>query len=192
MASVSMLPQTQMLNNNNTMNPSMSPEAAMSANNGTMTGGMTTSQTPAATSLQGGGASSPVARDAVGSKLVEGLQGAKTTQLEEVANRGAASGYSGGQLNSMLNKANRDYMLGMSQGLGQFNIDRLNQAANINRDFLGLELQRQLGLGNLELGSQSLNQQMALRLSELAQYADQDTKNRIMLLMQQYFGGGVL
>lgn len=143
------------------------------------------------TSMQLGGASSNVTRDTMGSKLVEALQGAKSTQMNEVANRLSALGISGGQAGSALGKANRDYMLGMSQGLGNFNIDRLNQAANINRDFLQLELAQQLGLGNLELGSRQLDSQIALRLAEMAQYADTQTRAELANLLQQYFGGTV-
>lgn len=186
-------------NNNN-----LSPQAAMAANNGTMTGGQTTQQLPQGQALQqslantqapvtslqmGGQPSAAAAADVQGSKLVEALQGAKTGQMEETANRLAAQGITGGQAASQLQKANRDYMFGMSQGLGEFNVNRLRQAADVNRDFLQLELQRQLGLGNLELGSRQLDSQIALRLSEMAQMADTQTRNEIMRLMDTYFGG---
>lgn len=197
-----------------TSNTNISPEAADSANNGTETGGQTTSQipvqtgsailsslssgnstvtpgsgAPATSSMQLGGASSDVARDSMGSKLIERLQGAKTTQMEELANRLAAHGITGGQAASQMSRGNRDYMFGISQGLGGFDIDRLNQAASINRDFLQLELQRQLGLGQLQLGSAQLDSQIALRLAEMAQYADTQTRAELERLMQQYFGG---
>lgn len=200
-----------------TSNTNVSPEATASANNGTETGGQTTSQlsqqpvqtgsailsslssgnstvtpgsgAPATSSMQLGGASSDVARDSMGSKLIERLQGAKTTQMEELANRLAAHGITGGQAASQMSRGNRDYMFGISQGLGDFDINRLNQAASINRDFLQLELQRQLGLGQLQLGSAQLDSQIALRLAEMAQYADTQTRAELERLMQQYFGG---
>lgn len=182
-------------NNNN-----MSPNAVMAANNGTMTGGQTTQQLgtglnqavgagPQVTSLQLGGIQTPSAYDRAGSKLVESLQGAKTQQMEETSNRLAAQGITGGQAASQLQRANRDYMFGISQGLGQFNLNALQQAANVNRDFLQLELQRQLGLGQLELGSRELDQQIALRLAQMAQDADTQTRNEIAKLMDSYFGG---
>jgi hypothetical protein len=140
------------------------------------------------TSLQLGGETSPLSYDNAGSKLVESLQGAKTGQQEEIANRLAAQGITGGQATSMMNSANRDYMLGMSQGLGQFNLDRLSQASQVSRDYLQLELQRQLGLGQLELGSRELDSQIALKLSEMAQNADTNTRTEITNLLNTYFG----
>ena len=177
-------------------NMNISPEAQASTNRGRGLAMVTPTQQPTnlnnapATSLQQGGVENAAARDVLGSKLVESLQGAKTQQMNEVSNRLAAQGITGGQAASQLSQANRDYMLGISQGLGQFNIDRLNQAAGINRDYLQLELQRELGLGNLQLGSAQLDAQIALRLSELAQNADANTKAQINNLLQTYFGGG--
>jgi len=146
---------------------------------------------PPATSLQEGGNTNPLATDTMGSKLVERLQGAKTTQQEETANRLSALGIKGGQAGSALAKSDRDFGLGMSQGLGQFNINRLTQASNINRDFLQLELAQQLGLGNLNLSAQQLDAQIALKLAELAQTADLTTRNQITDLMRTYFGSDV-
>ena len=143
---------------------------------------------PPATSLQEGGASNPLATDTMGSKLFESLQGQRTAREEELANRLNALGIRGGQAASALSRADRDFGLGLSQGLGEFNINRLQQAANINRDYLQLELQRQLGLGNLNLNSQQLDAQIALRLAELAQYADTQTRQELMDLFGQYFG----
>jgi len=188
----------------------MSPEATASANNGQAPGGVTAGQlgsgllnsmgsnnttsnplisgySPTSQQL---GMSSPAATDTMGSKLVESLQGARKTSLDETSNRLAAQGISGGQATSQLAQADRDYAYGMSQGLGDFNIKRLNQAASINKDFLALELQRELGLGNLELGSQELDSTIALKLSELAQNADTQTRREISDLMEKYFGTG--
>ena len=126
----------------------------------------------------------------MGSKLFESLQGQRSTQQEELANRLADQGYTGAQATSMMQRANRDFGLGMSQGLGEFNINRLQQAANINRDYLQLELQRELGLGNLQLGSDELDANIALALSQMAQNADTQTRREIADLMQTYFGSG--
>lgn len=114
------------------------------------------------TSLQQNGATDPNAYDTLGSRLVEQLQGAKRTQMEETANRLAALGFTGGQAASMLAKAERDYMGNMSQAVGQFNLDRLTQAAQVSKEFLELELARQLGMGNLELGRSNLDLQRYL------------------------------
>lgn len=179
-------------------NQNLAPEATSAVNKGTPTGGATASQTPqpatnpltagyTATSVQQGGAQVPAANDTVGSKLVESLQAAKSTQMNETANRLADQGISGGQAASQLQQANRDYQYALSQGLGQFNMDRLNFAANTNRALLQLELQRELGLGNLSLGSQQLAQQAALALTQMEGQMSTEERDRMWQLFYTAF-----
>lgn len=165
---------------NRNINSTISPEAASASNNGTATGEQTTSQIP----------------DMRGAKLVESLQGARSTAQQETANRLGSMGITGGQAASQLAQADRNFGLGMSQGLGQYaanqnqlDLEKLNSAAGINRDLLQLELQRQLGLGGLQLNSRQLDSQIALQLAQMAQNADTNTRSEIMNLMNTYFQG---
>lgn len=144
---------------NTTATPTPAPTGSTSAPTSTLTSAPISLQT---------GRPTAAAEDVAGSKLIEALQSARSGALRDTSNRLADLGYTGGQAAGFLGTVDADFMREISQGLGNFNIDRLKQAEEARKFNEQLALNAELGRGNLALGQNQLALQGELGRGNLA------------------------